>query len=150
MKFNCRSLNLLSLIPTQMKCYHNYLYLLSSLSVFSLQYNMHYQFIYLYVYYHNYKLCQIIKWLFFVLLYRGRHRWIRIHKSLAKEKSWQNHRCQCCWGSNGVALGNTGSHNEWSIHWITELGWQKCYTRGRLIKKKESYFSGLKSFYVLR
>ena len=95
--------------------------------MFFLQYNMHYQFSFT-------NFCQIIKWLFFVFLYRGRHRWIRIHKSLAKEKSWQNHRCQRCWGSHGVALGNTGSHNEWSIHWITELGWQKCYSRGRLIK----------------
>lgn len=66
--------------------------------------------------------------------FRGRNWWARIHQSLVEEKPRQDHRCECSGGGHVVTPCNPSSHCEWGLYWIVGLGWEKCHSRGKMVR----------------
>lgn len=75
--------------------------------------------------------------------FRGWNWWARIHQSLVEEKLRQDHRCECSGGGHVVTPGNPSGHCEWGLYWIVGLGWEKCHSRGKMVRKDLQLFNSI-------
>lgn len=73
--------------------------------------------------------------------FRGRNWWARIHQSLVEEKPRQDHRCECSGGGHVVTPGNPSGYCEWGLYRIVGLEWEKCHSRGKIVRKDLQLFN---------